>query len=127
MKRLLAGFLLCAALMAPGPTDAVSEEDFKVENTRALLNLCTASPDDPMYSSAIHFCHGYLVGAFQYHVAANWGPEGYSMVCFPHPVPTRNQAINAFIEWAKDHPEHMNEMPVETEFRFLAEKWPCQR
>jgi hypothetical protein len=25
------------------------------------------------------------------------------------------------------HPQYMNERPVETEFRFLTEKWPCQK
>jgi hypothetical protein len=30
-----------------------------------------------------------------------------------------------FIEWAKAHPEYLNEPPVETEFRFLIETWPC--
>jgi len=127
MKRLPAGFLLAVACLAPGLAGAVSEEDFKAKNTRAVLNLCTASPDDPSYSSAIHFCHGYLVGAFQYHQAENAGPEGKHMVCFPNPAPTRDEAIRMFVTWAKAHPEHMNETAAETEFRFLMEKWPCKR
>ena len=32
-----------------------------------------------------------------------------------------------FVEWAKAHPQYMNELPVETEFRFLMEKWPCKK
>jgi hypothetical protein len=30
------------------------------------------------------------------------------------------------MEWAKEHPQYMGESPVETEFRFLMEKWPCK-
>jgi len=32
-----------------------------------------------------------------------------------------------FLAWAQAHPQYMNERPVETEFRFLTEKWPCQK
>ena len=31
-----------------------------------------------------------------------------------------------FIDWAKAHPQYMDESPVETEFRFLMETWPCK-
>jgi hypothetical protein len=127
MKRTLAGFLLAAVCMAPSLADAVSEEDFKAKNTQAVLNLCTASPDDPAYSSAIHFCHGYLLGAYQYHIAENSGPEGNLLVCIPDPSPTRDEAVRMFIDWAKAHPQYMKETAAETEFRFLTEKWPCKR
>jgi hypothetical protein len=30
-----------------------------------------------------------------------------------------------FIAWAEAHPQYMTDMPVETQFRFMAEKWPC--
>jgi hypothetical protein len=32
-----------------------------------------------------------------------------------------------FVDWLKAHPEFMDEKPVEAEFRFLVEKWPCKR
>jgi hypothetical protein len=44
----------------------------------------------------------------------------------PDPEPSRNEAIGMFIEWAKSHPQHWQERPVETEFRFLIETWPCK-
>ena len=34
-------------------------------------------------------------------------------------------AVALLIEWAQAHPEYLNEPPVETEFRFLIETWPC--
>lgn len=112
-------------LMAHSIAGAVTKTDFEVKNTQSLLNLCTASSNDPLYKEAVNFCHGYLVGAFHFYKALHSGPEGMKLVCFPDPPPTRNEAINQFIVWAESRSEHMNEAPVETEFRFLSETWPC--
>ncbi len=79
------------------------------------------------YKEALHFCHGFLVGAFQYYLASVSGPKAKALVCPPDPPPTRNEAIAAFIAWAQAHPQYMSEAPVETEFRFLTERWPCKR
>ena len=127
MVRKMSISLLVAVFLLPGLGMAVSEEDFKVKTTQNLINLCTAAPDDPYRDKAIHFCHGYLVGAYDYHVTENSGPDGKTLFCIPEPTPSRNAAIGMFIEWAKAHPQYMGEKPVETEFRFLIEKWPCKK
>ena len=120
------GFLLLVLLTLPAVASAVSEKDFLVQTTQDLINLCTASTDDPLYPQAVNFCHGYLVGAFQYDQASTSGPKATKLVCLPDPPPSRNVAIKMFIEWAKAHSQYMKEKPVETEFRFLMEKWPCK-
>jgi hypothetical protein len=127
MKYFLAVCLIMAVSLTTGVAAAVTEEDFTAQTTRQLLNLCTASTDDPRHDEAVHFCHGYLLGALHYHMAENAGPEGKSLLCLPNPPPSRNEGFALFIEWVKAHPEHMDELPVETEFRFLMEKWPCTR
>ncbi len=127
MKHALMIILFFVASITPLRAGAVTEEDFKVKDTQAIMNLCTVTPEDPAYSSAIHFCHGYLVGAYHYHVAESAGDAGKRMVCFPNPAPTRNEVFIMFIDWAKAHPEYLKEMPVETEFRFLIETWPCRK
>jgi hypothetical protein len=58
--------LLVIVFFLPVIAGAVSEKDFEVQSTENIINLCTASPDDPLYHQAINFCHGYLVGAFHY-------------------------------------------------------------
>jgi len=113
-------------LALPAVSGAVSKEDFEVETTQNIINLCTAVPEDPLYEQAINFCHGYLVGAYAYYEAESGGPKGIKLVCPPDPPPSRNEAIQMFIAWAKAHPQYMNERPVETEFRFLMETWPCK-
>ena len=118
--------LVVIVFLLPGFAGAVTEKDFQAETTQDLLNLCTASADDPLYHQAVNFCHGYLVGAYQYYDAVSSGPKGIDLVCFSNPEPSRNEAIGMFIEWAKVHPQYWGEKPVETEFRFLMEKWPCK-
>ncbi|MBW2432657.1 MAG: hypothetical protein JRF36_03575 [Deltaproteobacteria bacterium] len=118
--------IVLIVFLLTGFVGAVSEEDFRVDTTQQILNLCTATPDDPLYHQAINFCHGYLVGAFHYYEAVSSGPRGIKFVCPPDPRPSRNESIDKFIEWAKAHPQHFGEAPVETEFRFLMEHWPCK-
>ena len=125
MKKKSLSLLFVMAFLLPALAGAVSEKDFEAQTTQNLINLCTVAPDDPLYHQAINFCHGYLVGAYDYYEAAGSGPGGVKMVCFPDPEPSRNDAIAMFIEWVKAHPQHLGERPVETEFRFLMDKWPC--
>lgn len=126
MHRHLVSVLLGFALLLPTVAGAVTADDFLVKDTQSLVNLCTASQDDPLYGEAIHFCHGYLVGAFHYYTVTHAAPDSKPLFCFPDPTPSRNDAIGRFINWAKAHPQYMNEVPVETEFRFLTETWPCK-
>jgi hypothetical protein len=113
-------------LPALAQAGAVSEKDFVAQTTENLINLCTATPDDPLYKQAINFCEGYLVGAYNYYDAESSGPKGTRLVCSPDPPPTRDEAVKMFVEWASAHPQYLKEKPVETEFRFLMEKWPCK-
>ncbi len=124
IRATLAGLLLLLASVATAQT-AVTDEDFEVLKTRNLLNLCSVSQSDPRYPAAIHFCHGFLVGAHDYHMTSA-GPERPPLVCIPDTV-SRDQAVQMFVTWAKQHPQFMNEPPVDTEFRFLMETWPCKR
>lgn len=126
MRYALTVVLAVTLIAVPCLSAAVEEADFEVKTTRALLNLCEASSTDPLFGQAINFCHGYLIGAYHYYQAMAAGPDGPRLVCLPDPAPTRNEAIAMFIEWARNHPEYWDEPPVETEFRFLTEKWPCK-
>lgn len=125
MKQLTIVLMLSVFILVPGMAGAADETDFEVKTTGALLNLCTASPDEPLHAQAVNFCHGYLVGAYHYYQAVAAGPEGIQLVCVPEPKPSRNEVIDMFVAWAKAHPQYWSESPVETEFRFLMETWPC--
>jgi hypothetical protein len=113
-------------LSVPGFAGAVTEKDFEAKTTQDLVNLCSVSPDDPLYDKAINFCHGYFVGAYHYYEAMSTGPKGVKFVCLPDPRPSRNEVIQMIVEWVKAHPQYLKETPVETQFRFMMEKWPCK-
>jgi hypothetical protein len=128
MKRKLICVMFAVVLLIPTLASAAADQqDFIVDSTDDIVDLCTTAPNDPLYTAAVHFCHGYLVGAFAYYDALASGPEGVRLVCFPDPDPSRNAVIDMYVEWAKAHPEHMNQAPVETLFMFLTEKWPCKQ
>ncbi len=126
MVRKLVPFWIVACLLLPNSVWGVTDQDFQVATSQSLLSLCTASQNDPLYKEAINFCHGYLVGAYAYYSAVNCGPGGDQLVCLPDPPPSRAEAIKMFVEWLKSHPEYSNDKPVDSEFRFLMEKWPCK-
>ena len=123
----LAVAMIVFLLPVSGFAEEVTEQDFEAHTARQFINLCSVSPDDPLYHQAINFCHGYFEGAYQYYEAMSSGPKGIKFICVPDPLPSRNYAIGKFIEWANSHPQHMEEQPVEAQFRFLMETWPCKQ
>jgi hypothetical protein len=126
MKRKLLGLIVILGILLPGlANSAVTEEDFVVKTTRNLINLCTATPEDPRYEEAISFCQAYMVGAYHYSIAEHSKDPKGSLVCLPEPKPTRNEVVAMFVVWAQAYPQFMTDMPVETQFRFMSEKWPC--
>jgi hypothetical protein len=125
MKLIVFSMILAVLMITPGLAGELGVEDFEVKTTKNLIDLCTAPPEEPLFSQAVHFCHGYLIGAYHYYEASVSGPNAHRIVCPPEDRPSRDETIQEFLQWAKDHPEHWNELPVETEFRFLTEIWPC--
>ena len=126
MRLKTINLLFVLVFLLPVFAGAVSENDFEVQTTQNFINLCTTPVEDPLHNHAINFCHGYFAGAYRYYEAISAGPEGIQLVCFSDSPPSRNDAIAMFIEWVNTHPQHLGEKPVETQFRFLMEKWPCQ-
>jgi hypothetical protein len=107
------------------PSFAADADNFRVNSTGDLLALCSADPAAPNYSAAIHFCHGFASGAYQYYqMVAAAIPEA-RFVCVPEPVPTRSEAIAGFVEWARRNPNYTADKPVDSIFRYLADRYPC--
>jgi hypothetical protein len=115
--------LACLSLQAQAST----EEHFVVRNTQDIIDVCATATTDPIYTAAINFCQGYLVGAYHYQEALYNGPGLKPVVCLPDPKPTRNEGIAKYLEWAKAHPEYAKDRAVETFSKFLAETWPCKK
>lgn len=118
--------LVAVAALLPQVARAEFEtEDFRIRSAQDLVDLCAVKTDDPLYASAIHFCHGFVSGAWQYHNSEESGPTGQRLVCPPEPPPTRDQAIAMFVTWSATHTDKLSEPAVDALFRFLIEKYPC--
>ncbi len=125
MKRYAVCLALVIFMAVPFMAHAVEPADFEVQTTKNLLDLCAVSPEDNLYAEAINFCHGYLIGAYHYSEASKKGPKAQSQICMPKSGVSRNDTIDMFVKWARANPQYHNELPAETEFRFLTETWPC--
>jgi hypothetical protein len=112
----------------PSAAFAVEVQDFQMETTQDLLDVCAVDASDPLVTEAIHFCHGFFVGALQYHQSVV-GPDMKPLICAPEGV-TRNEVIQAFIYWGRAHKDDaalMGELPVVGAVRAAEDRWPCQR
>jgi Ssp1 endopeptidase immunity protein Rap1a len=114
-----------ALLVASAARAELNTEQFKIRSTQDLVDLCAADPSTPLGRDGVNFCHGFVSGAWHYHQAQANGPNGERIVCPPDPPPSRTEAIAQFVTWSRAHAQYMGDAPVETLFRFLAERWPC--
>ena len=87
--------------------------------------MCDARGTDPSDVAAIHFCEGFIVGAYRYHEAEQLGPRGSRLFCLPTAGVTRDQVVQMFVQWANKNPQYMNERPVDSLVRFAVATWPC--
>jgi hypothetical protein len=126
MKQKWMMWMFMGVFLIPGWAGAVDKDNFVVDTTSDLIELCTAPASDPLHKEAVNFCMGFLLGAYHYHVAANMGPEGNRMVCPPDPLPPRAQVVSMFVEWVGKHPEYLKHEAVDSWFRFLIETYPCK-
>lgn len=122
MRRWLLALVWMACLVVPIAAHAVDKEDFHIDEAQDLVDVCTTPQTDPLYEAAMGFCHGYSVGAWQYYLAA-----GRKFLCVPQPPPSRQEAIDGFIDWAAKHPQYMQEGAVQTLFKYLADAFPCTK
>jgi hypothetical protein len=104
---------------------AVEADNFRATTTGDLVVLCSAHPAAPNYTAAIHFCHGFTSGAYAYYALLAAAVPDARFVCVPDPAPSRSEAIDGFIDWARRNPDFTTSHPVDSIFRYLAEQYPC--
>ena len=49
------------------------------------------------------------------------------LFCLPNPLPTRNETLREFVQWARASQDRMMEAPTNGLVRFLAERFPCPK
>jgi len=125
MKRLLALAAVIATL-SPAAALAVDQDDFVVDSTEDLYQLCTALDNDPYALDAKLYCLGYFSGAIDYHNSVV-GPDFPAIVCAPSGT-TRDDVIAVFSAWVKAREADqvvMNSPPVVSALSAAMEAWPC--
>ncbi len=118
-------------------THAATKENFLVRDTQDIVSLCSVSPEDALYTQAIHFCHGYLVGIYHYQNEFYSRPGLTPLVCMPEADSSsidtkvkqvrlsRNQTIAEYIQWVSEYPDYLKEPVVDTVMKYLIDHFPC--
>jgi hypothetical protein len=129
-RRYAAIAALIAACVPAWPAHAaVSADNFLLRTTDDLVALCGVQPGDPRGVAAIHECEGFLVGIYRYHEALTTGSGALPrMFCVPQEgAPSRDAAVQMFLDWSRTHAQYMNDPPVDGVFRWAVDTWPCPR
>jgi len=117
--------IAAVALLISSQVAAQNPKGFQVKTTANLVQLCSASVNDPAYNEAMGFCFGYMDAAMHYHQALVAGKNKNPIAC-PHAKVTRKQLAGVLVEWSKHNEQYLyNETPVHGVMRAAAEKWPC--
>jgi hypothetical protein len=114
--------------LSPRIALAIDISNFTLKTTEDLYRVCSTAAEDPLRQQAIDFCEGFLLGVVSYHDGVTDREHLKRLICYP-PTATRDQGIQAFIDWAAAHQKDqkfMNDPPVYGAVRGLAAKWPCK-
>ena len=125
-KRFGSGLVFAACLCAAPGSPAVERINFEIRDARDLATVCRTPASDPHYTAAIHFCEGFMVGAYRYYLATMKGPDAKPFVCLPEPTPSRDGIVADFSEWMTSHTQYNGDPAVDVLFRFAEEKFPCK-
>jgi Rap1a immunity proteins len=106
---------------------AVTEDDFLLRNTGDLVDVCTATQADPMYTAAVNFCQGFGVGVFRVLQEEDMARRSRHLFCLPNPPPTRNEGLAAFVQWAKADASRMSQPAADGIAAFLADQYKCPK
>jgi hypothetical protein len=125
MKVAMTGAAVVWILTATSAQAAVSQDDFLIRTTGNLVNLCAADPTDPLYAPAINFCQAFGAGVFQTQQLYQAASGGKPLYCAPTPPPTRNEAMDGFVAWAKATRAVTDIVPAAGVLQYLMQTYPC--
>jgi Rap1a immunity proteins len=127
IKRWFPAAAMCAVVSLATGHAAVTEDTFLARSTGDLVDLCTAAQSDPLYTAAVNFCHGFGIGVFRVLQEVDSARPSRHMFCMPNPMPTRNEALASFVQWAKANQDQMAQPAHDGIAGFLSQQYPCPR
>ena len=108
------------------PAAAITSDEFRLRSGADIVALCATTDGDPLYTAAVHMCHGFGAGIYQTMTALMRHDKIAPVVCPPNPAPTRNETVERFLSWAKRNPQQLSQPAAETVARFFMTEFPCQ-
>jgi hypothetical protein len=126
-RELAAAAMMAVLIAVPAALASASEftfEDFTLDSSEDLLDVCTVEPTHASHFESMAFCYGFFQGAIHYHGSLTRGPNYAPIICNTEPVSVR-QVVSVFVTYAQANPQHLAEPAMDTAIRALAEQWPC--
>jgi hypothetical protein len=123
MNRFLALALIVQAFSSAA---AVAAEPISIRTNTAgeLADACATNPREPGADARINFCHGFAQGAITVQLK-NAGDK--KPFCFPNPPPSRTSTMREFVNWVRAVPDRASMPSADGLFRFLGERYPCNK
>jgi hypothetical protein len=106
-------------------TDGYTLDDYQLDSSGDLLDICSLDSSNSQYWEARAFCLGYFTGGIHLHDVLAASNDFPRIACAP-PDATRDDVVAAFVSYARAHPEYLNEQPMDTVFRAVNNQWPCE-
>jgi len=123
---LTAGLLVSGQLCAQTKlSDGYTLEDFSLRTAADLVDICTLDQSHPDHVAARAFCYGFFEGGTHYDNAISASPTYKKISCSP-PETTRTEAVKVFVAYVRANPQYASKTPIDTIFRSLVAKWPCE-
>jgi hypothetical protein len=123
---LTAGWLVSGQLWAQTKlSDGYTLEDFSLRTAADLVDICTLEQSHFDHMAARAFCYGFFEGGTHYDDAMSSSPTHKKIVCDP-PGTTRMETVEVFVSYVRTNPQYASETPIDTIFRALVAKWPCE-
>lgn len=122
---IVAAMLVVAPPAGAASHDGFTLDDFELQNTKSLLDICTLEEAHESYWEAASFCIGFFQGGVHYHRALANGPNFEPIAC-PTEEVTLRQLVSVFIAYARANPIYSDEPPMDSVFRAVADQWPCE-
>ena len=117
--------VVLAPLTAWGPDGWYSLDDYQLRTSSDLLDICTLDPSHSHYWEGRSFLHRLLRQRDRPADALAVSKDFPRLAC-PGGKVTRNEVVETFVTYGKAHLEHLDERPMDTVFRAVIDRWPCE-
>ena len=133
MRKLIVTVLLTSGIAASpmlmpgtftGSADAAQGITLRARTAGDLAELCGANPKEPAADAKLNYCDGFAQAAVDLELQHTGDKKPF---CFPTPTPSRRATLAEFVNWVHALPEHRELRATDGLFKFLAERFPCNK